>query len=287
MGRARYAVVVLAWQLLAHCQRLHGPLELRVHRADPPDHPILALPEVTLCAVTSVNVTATLCAMEACLDQIAFGDCVLLTHADVVPVQPAIRVERIAPLRSSAAYSNFMLQHLPDHIHTSHGLVVQWDGHVLDAAHWDAEFLRYDYVGASWPQFADGHDVGNGGFSLRSRRLMEACRDPAFRPIHPEDVAIGRVNRRWLEQQGLCFAPRELADRFSAERTGDPATTFGYHGVFNMPAALGADCFWRVYQELDERGTIRPDFWPLVRAVLRRRGGVARAFQMIRDRVLA
>ena len=37
-----------------------------------------------------------------------------------------------------------------------------------------------DYIGAPWPHFRDGHNVGNGGFSLRSRRLLEACRELPF-----------------------------------------------------------------------------------------------------------
>ncbi|MBB3356485.1 MULTISPECIES: DUF5672 family protein [unclassified Novosphingobium] len=247
---------------------------------------LVRLPEVTLCAVTSVNVVATVRAMQACLVQIDFADCVLFTDADIAPECPMIRVERIAPLRSSAAYSHFVLQCLPDYVSTSHALVVQWDGHVLDGARWNPDFLQYDYIGASWPQFDDGHDVGNGGFSLRSRRLMALCRDPAFRSVHPEDIAIGRVNRAWLENQGMQFAPRHIADCFAAERSGDPLATFGYHGVFNMPRALGLEDFWTRYRQLDERGTIRPDFWPLLRAVAGGRRGALRVLRMIADRVL-
>lgn len=244
----------------------------------------LALPQVTLCAVTSVNVAATLRALEACLEQVAFAECLLLTDVSVRPGNPAIRVVPIARLGSSAAYSDFLLTRLVDHVASSHCLVAQWDGHLLDAGRWRPEFLDYDYIGASWPQFDDGHDVGNGGFSLRSRRLMEWCRAPEFTPGHPEDVALARTNRAWLESQGMRFASRELADLFAAERTGDPRTAFGYHGVWNMPRALGVERFWEVYVELDETGTIRHDFAQLLRAVLRGRGGVGRMARMIADR---
>ncbi len=247
----------------------------------------LYLPEITLCAATSVNVAATVSALRASLDQVAVPDCVLLTDADVDPGDSRIRVARIAPLRSSAAYSDFILTRLLDHVSTSHCLVAQWDGHVLDARRWQPAFLDFDYIGASWPQFADGHDVGNGGFSLRSRRLMEACRAAQFKQVHPEDTAIGRVNRAWLEQQGMRFAPREMADLFAAERASDPQCTFGYHGVFNMPRALGVATFWDIYQSLDYRGTIRPDFWPLVRAVSAGRGGLRRGWRMISNRYIA
>ncbi|MEO6091862.1 MAG: DUF5672 family protein [Novosphingobium sp.] len=238
----------------------------------------LTLPTVTLCAVASVNVAATLRALEACVDRIAFADCKLFTDALVRPRHPEISVVSIDHVGSSAAYSHFLLSQLVGHVETSHALVAQWDGHVLDAVRWRDEFLDYDYIGASWPQFDDGHDVGNGGFSLRSRRLMQACRRQGFSGCHPEDVAIGRINRRWLEGQGLRFAPRELADLFAAERAGDLQASFGYHGVWNMPQALGAETFWQVYHELDDRGTVWTDFRDLLRALLRgsqpiRRGG--------------
>lgn len=220
----------------------------------------LSLPQVTLCAVTSVNVQATIKALEICLEQIDFAACKLLTDVEVAPCHPAIKVMPIPPLTSLAAYSDFMLTGLVDHVETSHCLVVQWDGHVLDAGRWRDEFLDYDYIGARWPQFNDGHDVGNGGFSLRSRRLMEACRAPAFIGGGAEDLAVGRINRTWLEEQGMHFAPAELADVFSTERAGDLSQSFGYHGVFNMPDAIGVDAFWEIYKGLDDRGTIWHDF---------------------------
>ncbi|EQA97234.1 hypothetical protein L286_23185 [Sphingobium sp. HDIP04] len=189
----------------------------------------------------------------------------------------------IPRLNSSAAYSKFILSQLVHYVATSHCLVTQWDGHVLDAARWRAEFLDYDYIGASWPQFRDGNNVGNGGFSLRSRRLMEACLNVQFRASHPEDLAIGRVNRSWLENQGMRFAPHALADLFATERSGDLGKSFGYHGVWNMPRAIGTDAFWRVYQDLDDRGTIKHDFPSILKDVGHGNCGSLRALRMIMD----
>ncbi len=246
----------------------------------------LHLPQVTLCAVTSVNVAATVRALETSLHQVCFGACKLLTDASVNYAHPEIEMVPIAPLRSSAAYSDFLLAELIDHVDTTHCLVAQWDGQVLDAGRWQDAFLDYDYIGASWPQFDDGHDVGNGGFSLRTRRLMDLCRDPAFVPAHPEDVAIGRINRAWLEGQGIRFAPHDLADAFAAERTGDPRQTFGYHGVWNMPRAIGVDGFWQIYRQLDDRGTLKRDFGSLLRDMAGGPGGIGRVVRMIADRYL-
>ena len=243
----------------------------------------LALPQVTLCAATSVNVKATIRALEASLAQIDFAACKLFTDAPVTSSHPDISIVPIERLGSSAAYSNFLLSQMVDHVETSHCLVAQWDGHVIDAGWWRPEFLEYDYIGASWPQFDDGKDVGNGGFSLRSRRLMEACRAPQFLPSHPEDVAIGRENRSWLEEIGLRFAPRVIADLFSTERGGDLQTSFGYHGAWLMPEAIGVDAFWSLYRVLDDRGTIRHNFAAIMKQIARGSGGWRRALRMIAD----
>ena len=243
----------------------------------------LALPQVTLCAATSVNVKATLRALEASVAQIDFAACKLFTDAPLEPENPAISIVPIPRLGCSAAYSKFLLSRMVDHVDTSHCLVAQWDGHVLDAWRWRPEFLDYDYIGANWPQFDDGHDVGNGGFSLRSRRLMEACRDPQFRASHPEDIAIGRINRTWLEGRGMRFASPALADLFATERTGDLQSSFGYHGVWNMPRALGAEAFWQIYRELDDRGTVRHDFSSILKDVRHGPSGQIRMIRMIAD----
>ncbi len=244
----------------------------------------LKLPTVTLCAAASVNVRATLAALSASLDQAAFADCLFFTDRDVSPIDARIRVIPIERLGSSKAYSEFMLRGLVSHIDTPHCLVVQWDGFIIDAAQWDPAFLQYDYLGASWPQFGDGHDVGNGGFSLRSARLLAACLDPRFRGNHPEDVAICRINRPLLEQEyGIRFADRPTADRFAFERTVSADPTFGFHGIFNMIPALGKERFWEIYRSLDDRRTAATDYWLLMRQLGTGRGSVSRRCYFTRD----
>jgi hypothetical protein len=244
----------------------------------------LVLPQVTLCAATSVNVAATVRALSFSMAQIDFADCLLFTDTPARPDDPRIRVVPIARLGSAAAYSQFMLRDLADHMATSHCLVAQWDGHVLDARHWDPAFLEHDYVGASWPQFDDGHDVGNGGFSLRSLRLLRACQSADFAAAHPEDVVIARTHRPWLEQQGLRFANRIMADRFSSERAGDPAASFGFHGVWHMARLFGVRDFWDLYRTLDDRSTIRHDFGTVLNQLWPGKGGAGRALKLLADR---
>ena len=245
----------------------------------------LFLGDVTLLAVTSVNLPATVAALEACLANIDYGAAKLLSDRNPGTLPPGLEHVEIPPLRSSRAYSNFVLRDLGDHVATSHALLVQWDGHVIDAKRWRSDFLDYDFIGASWPQFSDGFDVGNGGFSLRSRALIQSCRDPEFEIFHPEDLAIGRKNRTMLEAHGLRFAPRDLADLFSAERAGNTATSFGFHGVWHMPDLLGRDEFWRIYRGLDERTSVHHDVGTLMWKLAGGRGGARRALGWLGDRL--
>lgn len=240
--------------------------------------------QVTLIAVSSVNLAATVAALENCMAKIAFGAAKLLSDEAPARLRDNLEWVPIARLTSARAYSEFVLRQLADHVRTSHCLLVQWDGHVIDASRWRTEFLAYDYVGASWPQFDDGQEVGNGGFSLRSRELLEYCRHPEFVHSHPEDLAICRHNRAHLERRGLNFAPREIADLFSAERAGDPSASFGYHGVWHMPGVLGHERFWEIYRQLDDRTTVRHDFRSLFWQLIRHKGGLRRAVSFALDR---
>jgi hypothetical protein len=238
--------------------------KLRPHRQSRKAAHRLKLNRVTLCAATSVNVEATIAALAACLDQIEFADCVLLTDAAVDDAHEGIRVAPIAPLLSSRDYSNYILTRLVDQVHTSHCLIVQWDGFVLDAARWEDRFLDFDYIGAPWPQFEE-HVVGNGGFSLRSRKLLAACRDPAFVRGHPEDLAICRTNRSLLEEKfGIRIADPVSAGRFAFEREGEDRATFGFHGVFNMVGAVGPERFWQLFSTLDDLSTAFVDYRALM-----------------------
>jgi len=179
-----------------------------------------------------------------------------------------------------------MLEHLADHVRTEHCLVIQWDGFVINPRQWDERFLKCDYMGALWPQFSDGHEVGNGGFSLRSRKLLEACRSPGFTRSHPEDVAIGRVNRAFLEREhGIVFADIDAAAQFAFERSAPPGPTFGFHGVFNMIPLFGADRFWQTYDSLDDRSTVFHDFRLLMRQLGSGKSAAKRRLELSLDLV--
>lgn len=244
------------------------------------------LSAVTLCAATSVNLAATLAALRRSRTAADFGECLLFTDAVVDEPRDGIRIVPIARLGSASDYSRFILRELADHVATPHCLVIQWDGFVLDAGRWEEGFLDFDYIGAPWPQFDDGHVVGNGGFSLRSRTLLEACRDPELEGGHPEDLAICRTNRAMLERRhGIRFADAATAARFAFERGVPDGPTFGFHGIFNMSNDLGVDGFWDVYETLDDRRSAFVDYWLLMRELGRGRDAWSRRWKLTRDRL--
>jgi len=119
-------------------------------------------------------------------------------------------------------------------VETPYVLIIQYDGYIIDPSKWSDEFLKYDYIGAKWPWYYDGHNVGNSGFCLRSRNLLEHLKkvDCSEEPI-ADDHFICRVARPLLEQYGVKFAPDYLADKFSYERQF-VSQTFGFHGLFNI-----------------------------------------------------
>jgi hypothetical protein len=142
---------------------------------------------------------------------------------------------RIPAIASREDYSRFVMKELAGYVDTDFALLVQWDGFVVNAAAWSDDFLEHDYIGAKWIFHHDGHNVGNGGFSLRSKRLLEALRDPHIVPDEAEDVAICRTYRPYLEQtHGIRFAPESVADRFAFEASYWTVPPFGFHGLFNF-----------------------------------------------------
>jgi len=248
------------------------------------------LPQVTLIAVTSVALDATVRALTASLDQAEFHKALLLS--DRLPKKPLdTRIEwhQIRPLKTRSDYSRFLLHELVDYIHTSHVLCVQWDGYVLDGAAWDPAFLDYDYIGAPWPHFERGRNVGNGGFSLRSRRLLNAVSEVAYASSEPEDVFICRSSRPTLEAIGMRFASPALAQMFSYERTPSNGREFGFHGSFNLIRYLSGNEATRLFRSLEARVLTHSEHKELLRlAAHRGYGGLALVilFRLLRQRLL-
>ncbi|HEY7944692.1 MAG TPA: DUF5672 family protein [Casimicrobiaceae bacterium] len=201
---------------------------------------MLDLPGVTLCCIDTANHALAVRALRRSAAGIRFARTLFLTDRPLD--EPGIEVRTMATLASRDAYSRFVLESLLDHVDTAHVLLVQWDGYVLDPAAWRDDFLACDYIGAKWFWAPEGQRVGNGGFSLRSRRLLLALRDPRIVLTEAEDATICRAFRTLLERDhAIDFASEALADAFAFEAAYPIGLPFGFHGLYNFCRVVPED----------------------------------------------
>jgi tetratricopeptide (TPR) repeat protein len=200
---------------------------------------MLELADVTLCCIDTVNHSLALRALRRSRAEIRFGRTLFITDREVDAAD--VDVEIVPALTSRDAYSQFVLKSLAPRIDTSHVLLVQWDGYVIHAGAWRDDFLGSDYIGAQWFWHDDGMRVGNGGFSLRSRKLLLALEDPRIVLTEAEDVTICRAFRPLLEREfGVRFASGATADAFAYEAAYPIGKPFGFHGLFNFCRVMPA-----------------------------------------------
>jgi hypothetical protein len=195
---------------------------------------MIDLSHIALCAVDSSTPGLAARAIRLSSQSIRFGDIILFSHTN-----PGgdFNFMEIAEIKSRKEYSSFVLLKLPEYVKTEFVLIVQWDGYVISPSCWDRSFTQYDYIGAVWPWHTDGLTVGNGGFSLRSKRLLDSFRSLTSETNFSlnEDEIICRVHRRALESKfAIKFADPVTAGKFSYERALPTMPTFGFHGLFNM-----------------------------------------------------
>jgi len=147
-------------------------------------------------------------------------------------------VYQIPALKGVREYSMWFLQNASRYVLTDYAEFVQHDGFVVNQHKFEEAFLDYDYIGAPWPLWPQnkGYRVGNGGFSIRSKKFLEVCAEMDFTKAESdaEDFIVCVEFREQMEKAGLTFAPLEVAARFSVENvipeydTSYP--TYGFHG---------------------------------------------------------
>lgn len=147
---------------------------------------------------------------------------------------------QIDKVKSTNEYGKIIFEYLPNIITNDHALIFQWDGFVLNPQNWCEEFLDYDYIGAVWPQHPLT-PVGNGGFSLRSKKLINLLKElnisvDLTNPYdQPEDGIICIHKRSLLEKNGARFSPKNIANKFSFESGRLNRDVLGFHGPQNFP----------------------------------------------------
>lgn len=156
------------------------------------------------------------------------------------PIKPIALLDDVEyvniPTLSYGEYSDFVIRELNNYVNTTHVLIIQSDGFITNIDKYDERFFEYDYIGAPWRNISHYNfiRVGNGGFSLRSKRFLEICQK--YCPTHGfnEDHLVCITYRHIFLQNGIKYAPLEIASLFSYESNIDdkitPYDTFGIHG---------------------------------------------------------
>lgn len=111
---------------------------------------------------------------------------------------------------------------IPSIVDTDFTLYIHSDGFAVNKSAWNNKFLDYDYIGAPWPFHNKQERVGNGGFSLKSRKMHNALLQLNIHEDlyydYPEDNIVCRLYRKKLINDfQINFAPEEIACQFSME----------------------------------------------------------------------
>ena len=212
---------------------------------------MINLPNVTLIAVSSIEIERTIRAFQYSCRGINFGEVKFVTHEDVNP--DGITVHKVPRINSSDEFSKITIYDLPKYVDTEYCILIQYDGFIVHPEQWTDEFLNYDWIGPLWTK---GHNYfdknGNSirvgdGIALRSQKLMGLASklnlpwDPftnngQHKPGFWEDSWICVKNRHIYEGHGCKFASIEMAAKWGRELHTPPIpenegiTPFVFHG---------------------------------------------------------
>lgn len=204
---------------------------------------------ITVVSISDIKIDETVKALQISTKSIKACKSILFSSLRIKKGY-GINQIKIKPINNLQDYSNFIIYELHKYISTSHVLITQWDGFVINKSKWSDDFLNYDYIGApfiprdndySYSRNKKGkfYCIGNGGFSLRSKRLLEAptlleLKDNSKLTNNHEDGFFSVLHRDILEDKGFTWAPYNIAKNFSIESPLDlndfRELAFGFHG---------------------------------------------------------
>ena len=208
------------------------------------------LKNITLISITSIDIESAANALLISSEHCDFGAIKLLSPSKPKNLHSSIEHIVIPPI-VFFGYSKIMIEELHKFVDTEFCLIVQADGFVINPGIWSNQFLEYDYIGAPWPDVVGVYNssfnrmelgknrVGNGGFSLRSKKLLDICSrinfDQLDFPIKSEDLIICHYLYGDMLKAGIKFAPFDIAKKFSIEsliesQYDNLGSSFGFHG---------------------------------------------------------
>jgi hypothetical protein len=239
------------------------------------------LEEVTLVCLDTRNTLVAIESMSRSLSQAQFAKNILFTSKnlcseDILHKAKVLNIKLvfIPEIKSITEYSYFILAKLDDYISTNFCLVTQWDSWIIDSTFWNQDYLNYDYIGAIWPHYSF-NQIGNGGFSLRSKKLLKSSKklimsSTKFHTPLIEDDYICREKREIFEKNyQIKFPTNNIANKFSIERNGIPSKTFGFHGMFHFSFVIKKDeDLIKVINKLSDDCFIGSSSYDLIKSLL-------------------
>lgn len=194
---------------------------------------MLNLSNVTLIALTNKDFEGHKRALDLSCKDIEWGGVKLIWDEKITGIDE---------------WNRKIIYELGNYIDTDYALLVHADGFVVNADAWRPEFLEFDYIGAPWPLPNDEYSyrtpegelirVGN-SVSLRSRRILDLPRQlglpwKSYYGNTNEDGFLCVHNRAVLQEQGVKYAPLDIAKYFSKETEipeNKGINTFAFHSL--------------------------------------------------------
>ncbi len=235
-------------------------------------HPTVTLNNTTLVAISSKDIQLALLSLAISNLHVSFGTSLFFTSQDIpdryLERFPQLTVVKIEPIESLNDYSRFVIKELTSFVDTDFCLITQGDGFIVNPQYWSDDFFNYDYVGAPWRKQtpltnARGETVdildlrknrvGNGGFSLRSKKLLQVSSQLNFDDIETlslsEDLIICHYYYDWFKDRGINFAPLDIASKFSFEQPIEEIDRFSWEQTFGFH---GKPTLYRVLTKMDQ-----------------------------------
>ena len=192
---------------------------------------MLDLNNVTLLAVSTIDVEETLQALKYSIKDINFKSVKFFSHFNPLHDSDFYEFIKIQKFKNVEEWGYFIVYELHKYIETDYVLLIHADGFVVNSDSWTKDFLNYDYIGAPWPVPNDDFTyrdlngklirVGN-SVSIRSLKLLKFPSEQQL-PwesthgfFHEDGFICTKINNL-IEAAGMKFAPIDLAIKFSQE----------------------------------------------------------------------
>ena len=190
----------------------------------------IKIPDVTLFALSSIFIDETIWSLLKSSEKIDFGSIKFLTHEKPKFLPDKIEYVQIPKINNIMDYNKFCFYELGQYINTSHGLLTQYHAWVINPDVFDSSWLQFDYIGGIWPLKEGSYKAntgeiirnGNGGFSLRSKRIMSIPKEQNWsmreeQSFYNEDGALACYFRKELLDFGINYASVDISAIFSYE----------------------------------------------------------------------